>query len=49
MNFRFKIFHPPTRGYIFNFKTNGLATGICHLGLYVGSDPAVHIVQFQIR
>lgn len=49
MNFRFTMFDPATPGYIFNLKTTGLATGVYQLGFYVGSDPTVYTVQFQIK
>jgi hypothetical protein len=40
---------PATSGYIFNLQTKGLARGVYQLALYVGSDPTVCTVQFQIR
>jgi len=49
MNFRFTTFDTATPGYIFNLQTKGLATGVYHLGFYIGSDPTIYTVQFQIR
>lgn len=49
MNFRFIMFDTVASGYIFNLQTKGLATGVYQFALYVGSDPTVYTVQFQIR
>jgi hypothetical protein len=36
-------------GYIYNLKTTGYGTGTYLLNFVISGDPAVHVVQFQVR
>jgi hypothetical protein len=48
-NFRFDPALGGTGGYIYNFKTTGLAIGTYTLTFTVTGDPLPHTVQFQVR
>jgi hypothetical protein len=48
-NFRYDSTLGPSGGYIYNLSTKGLGTGTYTLSFTVGSDPATHTVQFQVR
>lgn len=48
-NFRFDSTLGTAGGYIFNLKTNGLATGTYALSFTAGSDPTIHTVEFEVK
>jgi hypothetical protein len=48
-DFRFDPTLGPTGGYIFNLSTKGLTTGSYQLTFTASSDPASHILSFQVR
>jgi len=49
MNFRFTMFDATTPGYIYNLQTKGMATGSYQMAFYVGSDPKLYFVPFQVK
>lgn len=48
-NFRYDSTLGPSGGYIYNLSTKGLNMGTYTLSFTVGSDPATHTVQFQVK
>ena len=48
-DFRYDATLGPTGGYIFNFKTTGLATGTYQLQFTASGDPITHAAGFQVK